>query len=178
MARIPAPSGEAGASAILPVTCSLRYIAAAFVHDQRLRIRAVPLDPLFLARHHADEVEPSGRLDLVDLVAPLLRLTVLEGRTWSPARRSLQSILAALKSITTLPWLMRSRRRRAVPLRSLLGNDFVRVATNVKKDDGSRAIGTVLDPKGKAIAAISKGASFYGEVPNSGNWLRTDSRCK
>jgi Cache 3/Cache 2 fusion domain len=45
------------------------------------------------------------------------------------------------------------------------GDDFVRVATNVKKDDGSRAIGTVLDPKGKAIAAISKGESFYGEVP-------------
>ena len=45
------------------------------------------------------------------------------------------------------------------------GNDFVRVATNVKKDDGSRAIGTVLDPKGKAIAAVSKGESFYGEVP-------------
>jgi hypothetical protein len=45
------------------------------------------------------------------------------------------------------------------------GNDFVRVATNVKKDDGSRAIGTVLDPKGKAFAAISKGESFYGEVP-------------
>ena len=45
------------------------------------------------------------------------------------------------------------------------GADFVRVATNVKKDDGSRAIGTVLDPKGKAIAAISKGKSFYGEVP-------------
>jgi len=45
------------------------------------------------------------------------------------------------------------------------GNDFVRVATNVKKDDGSRAIGTLLDPKGKAIAAVSKGESFYGEVP-------------
>ncbi len=44
------------------------------------------------------------------------------------------------------------------------GDDFVRVATNVKKDDGSRAIGTVLDPKGKAIAAISKGESFYGDV--------------
>ncbi|WP_274608271.1 Cache 3/Cache 2 fusion domain-containing protein [Paraburkholderia sp. PGU19] len=29
------------------------------------------------------------------------------------------------------------------------GDDFVRVATNVQKDDGLRAIGTVLDPKGK-----------------------------
>jgi hypothetical protein len=40
----------------------------------------------------------------------------------------------------------------------------VRVATNVKKDDGSRAIGTVLDPKGKAIIAINEGKAFYGEV--------------
>jgi len=44
------------------------------------------------------------------------------------------------------------------------GDDYVRVATNVKKDDGSRAIGTILDPKGKAIAAISKGDAFYGDV--------------
>jgi Cache 3/Cache 2 fusion domain len=44
------------------------------------------------------------------------------------------------------------------------GDEFVRVATNVKKDDGSRAIGTALDPKGKAIAAIAKGKSFFGEV--------------
>jgi len=44
------------------------------------------------------------------------------------------------------------------------GNDYVRVATNVKKDDGSRAIGTVLDPKGKAIASIQKNEAFYGEV--------------
>jgi len=44
------------------------------------------------------------------------------------------------------------------------GEDYVRVATNVKKADGTRAIGTVLDPKGKAIASIRKGEAFYGEV--------------
>src|SRR6478735_11660670 len=44
------------------------------------------------------------------------------------------------------------------------GDEFVRVATNVKKDDGSRAIGTILDPKGKAIASIKKGEAFYGDV--------------
>lgn len=44
------------------------------------------------------------------------------------------------------------------------GDEFVRVSTNVKKDDGSRAIGTILDPKGKAIQAISKGEAFYGDV--------------
>jgi hypothetical protein len=44
------------------------------------------------------------------------------------------------------------------------GDDYVRIATNVKKDDGTRAIGTVLDPKGKAIESIKKGEPFYGEV--------------
>jgi len=44
------------------------------------------------------------------------------------------------------------------------GEEYVRVATNVKKDDGSRAIGTILDPAGKAIESIKKGEPFYGEV--------------
>jgi hypothetical protein len=44
------------------------------------------------------------------------------------------------------------------------GNDFVRVATNVKKDDGSRAIGTLLDPSGKVIAEIRNNKAFYGEA--------------
>ena len=44
------------------------------------------------------------------------------------------------------------------------GDEYVRVATNVKKDDGSRAIGTILDPKGKAIESIKKGEAFYGDV--------------
>ncbi len=42
------------------------------------------------------------------------------------------------------------------------GEDFVRVSTNVRKPDGSRAIGTLLDPKGKAIAAIREGRAFRG----------------
>ena len=44
------------------------------------------------------------------------------------------------------------------------GDEYVRVSTNVKKDDGSRAVGTVLDPKGKAIESINKNEAFYGEV--------------
>jgi hypothetical protein len=44
------------------------------------------------------------------------------------------------------------------------GSDYVRVSTNVKKDDGSRAIGTVLDPNGKAIVSINKNEAFFGDV--------------
>jgi hypothetical protein len=44
------------------------------------------------------------------------------------------------------------------------GDDYVRVATNIRKRDGSRAIGTVLDPAGPAIQMIRKGEAFYGEA--------------
>lgn len=44
------------------------------------------------------------------------------------------------------------------------GADYLRVATNVKKDDGSRAIGTLLDPKGKAIESINRNQAFYGDA--------------
>ena len=43
-------------------------------------------------------------------------------------------------------------------------NDFVRIATNVAQKDGSRAIGTLLDPKGKAIRYLQDGKAFYGVV--------------
>ena len=45
------------------------------------------------------------------------------------------------------------------------GAEYIRVSTSVPKPDGSgRAIGTILDPAGKAIIEINKGAAFYGEV--------------
>jgi signal transduction histidine kinase/DNA-binding response OmpR family regulator len=44
------------------------------------------------------------------------------------------------------------------------GDRFVRITTNVQRDDGSRAVGTELDPKGKAIEKIRQGKSFYGVV--------------
>lgn len=44
------------------------------------------------------------------------------------------------------------------------GDEYIRVSTNVMKDDGSRAIGTILDPKGKAISSIRNGEAYYGEA--------------
>jgi len=44
------------------------------------------------------------------------------------------------------------------------GEHFVRVTTNVMKPDGSRAVGTVLDPSGKAFAALRAGKPFEGVV--------------
>jgi methyl-accepting chemotaxis protein len=44
------------------------------------------------------------------------------------------------------------------------GTSFIRVTTNVLKPDGSRAVGTVLDPQGKALAALAQGRTFTGVV--------------
>ncbi len=49
------------------------------------------------------------------------------------------------------------------------GQDFIRVSTNVKKDDGSRAIGTKLNPSGAAMKAIRQGEAFFGQVAILGN---------
>jgi hypothetical protein len=43
------------------------------------------------------------------------------------------------------------------------GDEFVRVATNAKKNDGSRALGVLLDPKGPAIERMRRGEAYYGE---------------
>lgn len=43
------------------------------------------------------------------------------------------------------------------------GEEFVRVSTNVISNN-TRAIGTVLDPNGKAIMAIRQGKGYYGVV--------------
>ena len=43
-------------------------------------------------------------------------------------------------------------------------DQYLRVSTNVFNSGGSRAVKTVLDPNGRAFAAIREGQSFYGVV--------------
>lgn len=44
------------------------------------------------------------------------------------------------------------------------GEQFIRVSTNVRKDNGARAIGTQLDPNGPAYLALSAGNSYHGKA--------------
>lgn len=44
------------------------------------------------------------------------------------------------------------------------GDRFVRITTNVMKDNGKRAVGTELNNTTKAYAALSQGVAFYGVV--------------
>ena len=45
-----------------------------------------------------------------------------------------------------------------------IGNDFVRVSTNVKKDDGTRAVGTRLAPSNAAHKKLLSGYGFHGLI--------------
>jgi methyl-accepting chemotaxis protein len=56
-----------------------------------------------------------------------------------------------------------------VSIFSRSGDDFVRISTNVKKDDGSREVGTLLDPTGPVIGEIRKNHKFYDVVDVLGN---------
>jgi hypothetical protein len=53
------------------------------------------------------------------------------------------------------------------------GTDYVRVATNVKNADGSRAIGTMLDPNGPVMAAIQGGTGYSGQAQILGKIYET-----
>ncbi len=44
------------------------------------------------------------------------------------------------------------------------GDRFIRVSTNVLKGDGQRAVGTELDPVGRAVKSLLAGKPFYGVV--------------
>ena len=44
------------------------------------------------------------------------------------------------------------------------GDQYVRVATTVKKEDGTSAVGTTLDPKSPALAKLNNGEAYYGDA--------------
>jgi methyl-accepting chemotaxis protein-2 (aspartate sensor receptor) len=54
------------------------------------------------------------------------------------------------------------------------GDDFVRVSTSLKKENGERAVGTVLDRASPAYAAVRAGKHFVGMATLFGKRFMTD----
>jgi methyl-accepting chemotaxis protein-2 (aspartate sensor receptor) len=54
------------------------------------------------------------------------------------------------------------------------GDDFVRISTSVKKENGERAVGTILDHASPAYAAIRAGKPYVGLVKLFGKQFMTD----
>jgi methyl-accepting chemotaxis protein len=54
------------------------------------------------------------------------------------------------------------------------GEDFVRISTSVKKENGARAVGTALDRSGAAYAALKAGKPYVGLAKLFGKQFMTD----
>jgi len=54
-----------------------------------------------------------------------------------------------------------------------VGDDFLRVTTSVKKEDGSRALGTLLGKKHPAFESVMKGEAFLGRADLFGHIYMT-----
>ena len=53
------------------------------------------------------------------------------------------------------------------------GDQYLRVATTLKKEDGSSAVGTTMDSKNPALAKLNNGESYYGDAPVLGKTYDT-----
>jgi hypothetical protein len=53
------------------------------------------------------------------------------------------------------------------------GDQYVRVATTLKKDDGTSAVGTTMDPTSPAMAKLNSGGAYYGDGPVLGKTYDT-----
>ena len=53
------------------------------------------------------------------------------------------------------------------------GDQYVRVATTLKKADGTSAVGTPMDAKNPAMAKLNNGEAFYGDAPVLGKTYDT-----
>ncbi len=53
------------------------------------------------------------------------------------------------------------------------GNDFIRVATSLKKEDGTRAIGTSLGSEHPAYAGLMRGEFYHGQAKLFGHYYMT-----
>jgi hypothetical protein len=73
----------------------------------------------------------------------------------------------------TLPDILRAKHGCTSTFFVKKGDRFIRISTNVVKDDGSRAVGTPLDPQGPAIAAINQDQPYYGVADILGKKYQT-----
>jgi hypothetical protein len=53
------------------------------------------------------------------------------------------------------------------------GDQYTRVATTLKKQDGTSAVGTTMDPKNPALAKLNNGEAYYGDAPVLGKTYDT-----
>lgn len=89
-----------------------------------------------------------------------------QGEVEAQGRRLPALRFGTISALDTAVWVDRVNQKTGCVATIFVrdGKDFVRVATNVKRADGQRATGTVLNPKGAAILRLTGKSSHEGAV--------------
>ena len=90
----------------------------------------------------------------------------IQGEVEAQGRKMRALRFGAVRAVDTAVWVDRVNQKTGCVATIFVrdGQDFVRVATNVKRADGQRATGTVLNPKGAAIRRLMQKLSHEGAV--------------
>ncbi len=81
---------------------------------------------------------------------------------------------AALNGDYTLPDRFTAKTGVTATIFVRRGEDFIRISTSLKKENGERAVGTLLDPKGPAFARLKEGTPYRGLTQLFGKHLITE----
>ncbi len=154
---------------IVALTAVLAGIAASKAHDEAeasIHQQTSALQSLFVVTRSImiERVQSSMRLFRQQAAA---LGTPAPGGPFELGGRSVSNLLMGSKEIggsSALVDTLTDTMHGTATIFSRSGDDYVRISTNVRKEDGTRAVGTTLDPKGKVIAKIQQGESFYGVV--------------
>ncbi|MBE1162541.1 Cache 3/Cache 2 fusion domain-containing protein [Dyella acidiphila] len=173
-ARLLLPVLALGLAAVIATAITLAYVEAARVRNEA----RASIDGQVSALQSLLDVTHSIMLDRVRSSMLLLRQEGDEqgvasaGQPVTVAGRQANDLLLGGKSQANVFQLVDSVTAvmgGTATLFTKTGDDYVRISTNVKKADGTRAVGTMLDPKGPVIGEIRQGRSFYGVVDILGN---------
>jgi len=111
------------------------------------------------------QASPAWAADSPNVTAAMQTLKDATAKLGAPKLEGEDLFFGATKvnGDTAVVDLIKTKHSGTATLFAKKGANFIRVSTNVIKD-GQRAVGTILDPSGPAMAAIKQGTSFYGLV--------------
>jgi methyl-accepting chemotaxis protein-2 (aspartate sensor receptor) len=159
--------------------CALTAIVVAFFTITVTKSAGEQVDRHALARVESENRSIATMIDLYDTAvsAEVSRFMTIfahrlpatfsldETRTVEIAGTSTPTMLAGDKPLNndfTIPDAFLEESGAIATIFARTGDDFVRVTTSLKKQDGARAIGTLLDRKGPAYAPLMSGKPYIG----------------
>ncbi|SAL41403.1 methyl-accepting chemotaxis sensory transducer [Caballeronia peredens] len=161
------------------LACALTAIVVAFLTFAVTRSAGEQVDEHAIARVESENRSIATMIGLYDkavsaevsrfmtIFAHRLpsRFSLDETRTVDIAGTTTPTIFAGDKPLNndfTIPDAFLEESGAIATIFARTGDDFVRVTTSLKKQDGTRAIGTLLDRKGPAYAPIMSGKPYIG----------------